>query len=850
MSDDTPRRKKIGAILDRLAGAERFARPETATADERVCGVPLLTQADGSCLLDISGIRMFSGLTAFTGFLARQVAEQCRNASGDVLVAAAVDAAATPELAALGVRQAAVALRASVARALAARQEEVAAGLHAVFAALQSPAQGGLLFPGAFGGAPDSAEPPALLLPLAPGGAASHFIFVEYDRAARFLRCTVEESRDSRLYLRRLPHHTLPAPDAGTVRHDLPALAAALAAAVQHECRNQAPALIITPDQQAELFTLLAAAGLSGLQRVALHWTGPWSERLLGGTDPQQALRPLARLLAVLGDASAARLLAARRLLVLADADERIYLDVSRHGTSLNCSIGARRRVPDMAGHLQRLPVLAAAVTKAAPGLLAGYRLVLIHHLTTETLGFMQALAAAGCATLTTLFIRYRGSVPETYLDDLHSLPAGRFSCHALQEVTHYRGTAQGAFVLARNLSPVEPLAALDSALRAGDRDYFHAMRLAALHLFLGEALQAAADGRRVLLIEDGGYVAPELSRLCRAGATLGDALTLAAVPAPDGLSVTMPLRDWLAPLLPATFEHTRNGMQHLEHEAAQGELAVPALTIAVSAFKSVHEAEACALSVLAAVEAVGNGLGRTLLYRHALLLGSRGILGGFLRANLQARLRHGSLCGIDLNAATPAGDGIPDYRTIADLPAATWRDRDLFLGVTGTSLLTPPHLTTLVREGTRQELFFVSGSTKTAEFTHLLDWLRELQQPGATLGERPVYLAWRSLRDPQTGQLLGHVARLQFAEDDAVPGTRPGARWKDLFLIGDAMPVNFIYYGVPGEVIDGVFAELFRLLTGYAARLAAGEQLPPRLYALDRDINYAARPLAPAPQE
>ncbi|HNW92943.1 MAG TPA: hypothetical protein PKM88_08555, partial [bacterium] len=820
-------RKKIGAILDKLASAERFARPaERVPGEQRICGVPLLAQSDGSYFLDAGGIRIFSGMAAFIGFLARQAAESCHSAPADVLLTAAVDAAATPELAALGIRQVAVVLRAPVARAVAARTDLLAQGLHAVFAALQSPAHGGRMFPDAFAGAAaEDEEPPALLLPLAaePDPAAAYFLFVEYDRAARFLRCTVEDSRASRLQLKRLPHQVLPPPAAGAVHSDLPALAAAVYAALRREYQNHASALVLVPEQQAELFGLLAGAGLPALQRVALHWTAAWSARQLRGGGQEAALQLLARLLAVLRDGTAAQLLQARAMLVLADADERVYLDVSRHGTALNCSIGARRRAPDMAGHLQRLPALAHAAAAVPPALLGRQRVVLIHHLTTETLGFMQALAQAGCAALTTLFIRYRGSVPEAYLDDLHSLPETRFRCHALQEVTHYRGV-QNAFVLARNLSNTTGLAPLEQVLAREEHDYFSAMRQAALHLFFCEAIQARGEGRQVLLIEDGGYVAPELNRLCRAGATLGEALRGAAVALPVGQPATEPLAAWLVPLLTATFEHTRNGMQYLEAEAAQGPLHIPALTIAVSKFKSVHEGEACAQSILGAIEAICAGLGRTLLYRQVLLLGSRGVLGMFLREGLRARLRHGGLYGIDLAATAPAGDGIAEAAALAEVPDTVRRTLDLFIGVTGISLLTGDWLTALVLEGEQQELFFASGSTKTAEFTDMLRWLRELQQPGTMLRGIPVYLTWRSLRDPQTGLLLGHAARLQFPEDADIPGTRPEARWKDLFMLGDAMPVNFVYYGVPGEVIDGVFAELFALVTGAAARLAAGE--------------------------
>jgi hypothetical protein len=69
-------------------------------------------------------------------------------------------------------------------------------------------------------------------------------------------------------------------------------------------------------------------------------------------------------------------------------------------------------------------------------------------------------------------------------------------------------------------------------------------------------------------------------------------------------------------------------------------------------------------------------------------------------------------------------------------------------------------------------------------------------------------------------------------------------ARNKSLYLMGQLMPINFLYYGIPREIIDAVMAHLFRVSCGLIRRCTQGEKLPPRLLAVDRDIDADANPI------
>jgi len=834
--------RRIDSILSNLMHTPRFGKA-TAGRDLRrgprgtSFGVPLIEQDDGGFLIDMSAVRVFSGLPGFVSLLARQVLEQSRNSSVDVLVQVIVDPGTTAELAALGVTHVVVYARRPVAGYLLQDQEGFVRDLRLVFDAVQLPQWGGLLFPRAFQ-KKEEAEA-AVLFPFHVSKEAGqrHFMLVEHDREGRFLRITVEDGAQSRLFLKRIPHRVVT--DIGR-RHyslDIAAMAEQIFVGIHHECQNQQHEYIEIPGRQAALFELLIASGLAAVRDAAFSWSQETAESLLlsGGSTFVQLL---SKVLVLLEDDVVMQTLSDGHCIEMLDARDHVYIDLSRKGARLNIAIGARRKRPDMHAHLLRMPHLLACQEAARPDLLQDYRILLIHHTTSEVLGFVRALEASQCASVTTLFINYQGVVPDYYLEDILSLPDRRFSFHALQRV-ELRDSVAGAYILSRQYSPLDRLARLDQALRTLRGGYLESMRLAAGHLFFREAVAARKEGRKLLLIEDGGYVAPVLNRLCRAGLAASKALEAYAVEAPEDLPDSLPLDAWLKSIVPATFEHTANGYYQLqETEAECGGLALPAFTIASSRYKNIVEAEACAHSILSAVESIFNGLGKCMMHRNALVLGSRGNIGRFLFRTLKERVTYGSVWGLDLKVQTGREETSSEFSDAAALPEGLWKQTDLFLGVTGVSVLKKPFFERLIAEGTARDLFFASGSTKTIEFTDLLALIEECSNADRpAIDGRPVRVEKYPIKDPQNRVLQGHHVKITFL-DGETPSTSEAAPAKHLYLLGDCMPINFLYYGVPGEVIDGVFEELFSLLKGVLSHYEKGDAYPPAIYALDRNID------------
>ena len=813
-------------------------------------GIPLMEQGDGHFLIDMTDMRVFSGIPGFVSSLAKQVVEECRNSLVDILTRVMVDSENTPELADLGISHVVVYARGPVARNLMENQEGFIGHLRLVFDAVQTPGWGGLLFPGAFeaekDGActPDENDHPAMLFPFhtACEGAHGYFILLEYDREGRFLRLTIEDGAQSRLFLKRIPHRVVNEIGRHHYRQDIAVMAEQIFTGIHRECQNQHNEYIEIPGRQAAFFELLIASGLLNVTGAVFRWTQEISEKLLLDQDSVFVLL-LSKILMLLEDEGLVKTLSAGNTLEMVDKGDRVYMDLSRKGAMLNISIGEPRKQPDMQAHLGRMPSLLRTQKNAPRGFLRNYRVLLIHHATSEVLGFVKSLDASRCGFLTTLFIRYQGVVPGFHLEDMLSMPDQRFLFFALQRI-ELRDSVDGAYILSRQYSPLKGLEQLDRALRSLRGNYLDSMRLSAGHLFFKEAFIARNENRRLLLIEDGGYLAPILNRLCYEKRTLAHALELFHVEIPLETNADILLTEWLRDLVPATFEHTANGYYHLQDvEKTCHGLTFPAFTIATSRYKNVVEAEACAYSILAAVESIFNGLGKCMMHRHALVLGSRGNIGGFLLKIMAGRVSYGTASGLDIKGIDQKMEGVKEFSHIHELKKEDWEPLDLFLGVTGVSVLGRDFFEKLILEGSAQDLFFASGSTKTVEFESLTAWIEDLSKTDRpTIGGYPIRMEKSPVKDPQNQILQGHHVRIIFENkpDHAMNFHFPH---KDLYLLGDSMPINFLYYGVPGEVIDGVFEELFSLLSGFVSREQKAQSYGPGIYAVDVNIDKHGDP-------
>ena len=514
-------------------------------------------------------------------------------------------------------------------------------------------------------------------------------------------------------------------------------------------------------------------------------------------------------------------------VVTLGDVSVAVFLPASS-------GAGAQRETPTLEDYLRSMGETSAFVARSQGQPLSGVRVFLIHHLTAEVLGVIAALRALGCRDLETLFVVYAGDTPEEYLSALRAVPAEELHCLALTNEPA-PGTVEGQYRLSSRYARLTGKEQIVNALAASTRNYVESMRTVAALQFFRQLERAAASGERCLVIEDGGYLSPLLNRAGVEGATVEALLH----PYDPSVSDTRLVRDALAGVFIGSIEHTRSGYERMaEVERRCGALLAPAISIAMSEYKVQTEAKDVVATVVNAVENILHAMGRTLSRRQCLVVGSRGVVGERLVASLLPRLSHGprQICGVDPKVAgeMDGAHGILEAVNFASLPRRLRARVDLVLGVVGRSAFTGEDLERWLIESEVEELRLASGSSKTDEFSELSTWLNSrVGAPTAMVGGHPAVVTSSSIVDPKTEGVVAQ--RFTFVIQQA--GER---RQRSVVMMANGMPVNFLYYGVPTETIDGVLCQLLR--SGLHL-LDAHERLRPHLYAVDVDLTLPVDP-------
>jgi len=797
-------------------------RRRSLTVRSTTLGPPLRRRGE-RWTIDLSELPLFHGLSVLSRALGEQLVERCQAECLDIDLERRIKTGENPELAALGCSGVSVHAERDVVAHVPDDVETFQRHLRAVFGTLQQARWRRHLFPD------DAAEAPRALVFDVPDRAGFRYRFV-LDRVAAprqpdrfYLRIAIENPAGRRLDLAGIPHVVVDDLDereyiAGSTR-----IAQTLRDMMHREAERGRRAHLERRKAGSFVFAQLARGGLGHLTLVHLAWT----ERFAGwlaSAEPSRLDHALKRVLLVLEDRGVREELAAGRTIALVDGEIEAFLDLSQQGRVLNVAFDEPRRRATVAAYLGRMPALDAVVrAHEAARPLAGLSCILVHHITSETLGVLAALRALGCDDLDVLFVRYAGEMPNQYLDALLELGRGVRSL-TLQNVQDPH-EIEGRFVLSQQLSPLGDLEPVDAWLRAGRHRYFEAMVAAAVGLFV----RALERRRPLLLVEDGGYLAPLLHARAMAGATVG---ALAAEWGAGTVAADIarrPLRKVLAERLLGSVEHTRNGFDRLAATEREVGLVRPAYSIAISRLKVEEEAQEVAAGVLAAIEAVLHARGLVLSRRRTLVVGSRGAIGRRLMAALAAgRVAADEVLGLDLRVEEA---GAAEARSWRELPAARRRAVDLVVGVTGASVLGAQEARELVLHGTAPAVFFASGSTKTVEFRAVADWVEQLAAtPDARLGGRPVEVSSEEMTDPQSGRLYGTAVRLRV-------GRGHGAIEKTLAFVANLTPVNFLFYGVPTEAMDLVMAQLLGTTLALLRDVRSRRPPAPRLWAVDRDI-------------
>lgn len=783
-----------------------------------------ITRIDGEQVLDLTGLPVFRGLSVLSRALGEMFETQVRDAQVDVSIERAVRPTENPELIReFGLQRIRLCVERDLAHRLLDERERLQDCLRTILGTLQRPRYRDAIFP------PSEDPSRALVFRLEIANEMTRFLLeripASHEPNEYALRLTIEDPSGRRLDLSSLPSLEVEELDqrvfvAGSTR-----IAQTLAEGMRREAERGRRRYSERRRPWQHLFEQFDKAGLSDFEEVLLSWSDEELSWILGST-PSSLENVTKQVLLALEDIGVRRILEEGGCLRVDTAETSAWIETSQLSRVLHISLGRRRARPELDQFLSRMPALRAIVDRTDPNgplPLENISVFLIHHITSEVIGTIAALRKLGCRDLTVAFVAYASEPPGDWLAALLDLPETEFRALALMHLPA-KGSSEGRYRLSPRYSRIHDHEALDRALDRPGLDYLAAMRTITIPTFLDFSATARSRGREVLLIEDGGYVAPVLHEALCDDATVRDVLSEHRAASADA----RPLAELLDDGFLGSVEHTRNGYTRLvEVGQRKGRYAFPSFSIAISQHKIDVESSEVAVSVIHAIETLLHADGKILSRRRPLVLGSRGAIGGRIKTLLESRLTASPVKGVDLRVEDDSQD---ETRTYAALPEVARRDVDLVIGVTGDSVLQGSDIENWILDGGRHELLLASASTKTVEFADLAHWLDDLlRADDPRIGGHPVELRHEEVVDPQTERVYGDRWRFTLRQPNGA------IKHRSVVFAAHMMPINFLFYGVSTEMIDEILAQLVSTSLGLVRR---AKSIEPGLYAVDREID------------
>ncbi len=788
--------------------------------------------------IDLSRLRVFFGLSVLAHILCDDILNRVDSSVGDVSFLYKINPGINPELYNMNIFHIQVNARAGILLPEYAHREEFRGHLRAVLGTLQMPSWMGRLHPVTEGKSRGSR---ALVFPFHVANnqqnVSYQFIMERLENPSfhgeYFLRLTIENDRKAGINLECIPHVMVDDISRRTYIEGSTRISGSLTNNIHIACHRGTFFYSEENRLNNHLFEQLAKTRLGTLDGINVYWDPAFLDLILR-SKPEQILPESKKLLLCLESDEICQLLKAGATIKMVLKNTNVYMDLSRRSRILNYSFNEKREKIGMDYYLHRMPELDSVSRKRLAGMdFKDTDIFLLHHITSEIISFIEVLFRKQASRIWVSFVKYAGTVPPVYLDILLDVPQESLFMASLDRNMSKKNIVY--YSLSHQFSDIGPLADVQSMLEKKKLDYFEAMRLLAGHMFLRFCFESHKLKRKVLLIEDGGYIAPYLNKLVSQGKTLNQVCSMFGIKPVSG---DVPFRKWITGVLIGSVEHTRNGYDRLLQFEKKYNSCFSSFSIAVSNKKINEESKEVARSILNAIESILYGQGLTLSGRKTMVLGAAGNIGRFLCEKYprdKSRTQEKNLSRIDL---CYSGDGNNEYRGIADVPLQILLETDLFIGLVGKSLVTGSHLEELLLKGKNQKIFFASGSTKTLEFTDILEYIRELTIAAKPMiGGHPAEVQFDRINDPQTGLDQGGRVVIDIAMGRKVIR-------RTLFLLGDLSPVNFLYYGVPAESMDSIISQLTRLSLGIIGRHRKNTLPKSGIYAVDREVDEWARAL------
>lgn len=791
---------------------------------------------DGLWEIDLTNLRIFFGLSILSRTIGEEIGNQLHSLPGDLSFTYKINPNINHELVDMHIQHVQVFARAGILKDWVLFREQFEENLRFVFGSFQQQSIAKKIHPEFYGEDPNRNSSVALLFPfeadfIHPSG---YYILMErvaslYRIGDFFLRITIDTQEDGCLNLANIKHEIISDAHTRTYIAGASKISESLSNGMINAAQKGETFYEEENSHFSKVFAQIEKTPLGKLTNINFYWEEQYRNLILS-SDPSVSLTILKKLFLLLEDSSASKKIKEGNTIRALIGKVSVYVDLSRLDRVLNFSINQKRTLLDSSFYLKRMPILEKIANSDGHNLsFEGVNVFLIHHVTSEIISLIETLRRLKVNSLDVAFVKYGGNIPPVYLDILLDIPTETFFMAGLE------------FKLTRNNTPyygVSPLysdfeihSTFRHKLEEAKLGFFDAMRKLAVFLFLNKLLSLIPKNEKLILIEDGGYVAPILNERALDGISFGSILDEFWVETKDQTIKEKPFNEILKNYVMGTIEHTRNGYDRLvKVKEEKQSLFLPAFSIAISNEKTMEESKEVARSILNALDNTLHGIGKALSKRKILLLGSQGNIGVFLKKYLIGGFLHENnldIIEIDRKIQSESKFAKSDFLKVSE---SEFSEIDLIIGVTGESIILPNAWESWILKSKHKQLFIASGSTKTAEFSDFINWTNELNlTENPKLGGDDLEISFQRILDPQTQMELG--SKIIFRIDTKKIE-------KEVYLISDGSPVNFLFFGVPTESMDPIISQLASVSLGMVHYYKSKRLPKPDLYAVDHQIN------------
>ncbi|TGK99351.1 hypothetical protein [Leptospira levettii] len=798
---------------------------------------PTLHQIDeGLWEIDLTNLRIFFGLSILSRTIGEEIGNLLQSLPGDLAFTYKINPNINHELVDMHIQHVQVFARAGILKDWVLFREEFEENLRFVFGSFQQQSIAKKIHPEFYGEDPNRNSSLALLFPfdtdfVHPSG---YYILMERVQSQSrigdfFLRITIDSQEDGCLNLKNIPHEVVSDVHSRTYIAGASKISESLSNGIINVAQKGETFYEEENSHFSKVFSQIEKTPLGKLSNINFYWEEQY-RNLIISSDPSVSLSILKKLFLLLEDSSASKKIKEGNTIRAIIGKTSIYVDLSRLDRVLNFSFNQKRTLVDPNFYLKRMPILETIANgKGHKFSFEGVHIFLIHHITSEIISLIETFRRLKANSLNVAFVKYGGNIPPVYLDILLDIPTETFYMAGLE------------FKLTKNNTPyygVSPLysdfdihATFRHKLEEAKLGFFDAMRRLSTYLFLNQLLQLVEKKEKIILIEDGGYVAPVLNEIALNDMTFGEVLSEFWVEGKNKSILDRKFSEILKEHVIGSVEHTRNGFDRLTKiRDERKSLVLPAYSIAISKEKTLEESKEVARSIINAIENTLHGIGKVLSKRKILILGAKGNIGGFLKKYLIGGSLHESnlnVLEVDRKFEIESTYVKKSFQSITE---TEFSKIDLVIGVTGESILQPKDFETWILESEHKQLFLASGSTKTIEFANFIQWTNELntiEKP--KLKDKNLSISFQRILDPQTQMDLGSKIIFKIPEMNLE---------KEIYLISDGSPVNFLFFGVPTESMDPIISQLASVSLGMVNQYKTKNLLSPELYAVDHQID------------